>query len=156
MYCFANVDLTAEQHCAIRFCVRLQKSADEMVQIMKEAHKDQVFSMSTIYQWYKEFRARISSIDSSWWPTSNYKHWNEWQYCHCCYPGEPVPVCTNTRRIAAYFKNLCSLDTCWEPWNEASVLNVGSTLLDQSTNGAVGCKEWNMWLINECIGVCKI
>ncbi len=82
------------------------------------------------------WRTRISSIDSSWWSISYHEYWNECQYCCCCYLGGWLTlVCTNTRRITAHFKNLCSLDTHWKLWNKTKVLNVGTALLDQRSNG---------------------
>ncbi len=49
------MDLSAEQHCAICLCVRLQKLTTKIVRMMKEAYKVQVLGMSTIFQKHKEF-----------------------------------------------------------------------------------------------------
>lgn len=45
-----------EQCYAIKFCVKLGKSGNENVQILKEAYKDKVLSQSQIYKWHTAFR----------------------------------------------------------------------------------------------------
>ncbi len=110
------MDLATEQHRATYFCVDLQKSAAEVVQMMKEAYKVQVLGTSTIFQCHKEFskgRESPCSTDFLWWQTSNRTSTktNVNTVCYCCYPEGVAPVRTNTRRITAHYKNLYSLDT---------------------------------------------
>lgn len=48
-------DLKNEMRCAIRFCHRLKKSAQETVDLLREAYKDDCLGDSTIFRWYNSF-----------------------------------------------------------------------------------------------------
>ncbi len=73
MYCFTNTYLAAEQSCVIHFCVKLQKLASEIAQVLKEAYKDQVLGMSIVFQRHKEFLevwGSLALMPHGGWPTT--------------------------------------------------------------------------------------
>ncbi len=50
-----KMDVSAEQHCAIKFCVHLKKTSNETTVLLKEAFGMEMLGDSTIRQWHKAF-----------------------------------------------------------------------------------------------------
>ncbi|GFR21756.1 protein GVQW3 [Trichonephila clavata] len=52
-----------EQRYAINFCVRLQKSATQTFDMMREAFNDEAISKTSIFRWHKAFKEGKQNVE---------------------------------------------------------------------------------------------
>jgi hypothetical protein len=45
-----------EQRAAIKFCVKFQKTATEMFEILKNAYSEECLSRTSVFEWHKRFK----------------------------------------------------------------------------------------------------
>ena len=45
-----------EQRCAIKFCVKLEKSATETIAMLEKAYGEDSLSRAEVFRWHKAFR----------------------------------------------------------------------------------------------------
>jgi hypothetical protein len=48
--------MAEQQRCAIEFCVRLEKSGSETVQLIHQAYGDDAMRRAAVFKWWKRFR----------------------------------------------------------------------------------------------------
>lgn len=58
-----NMEKNLEQRIAIKFCVKLEKSATETFQMMTKAYGELVMSRATVFRWYSQFSTGKESFD---------------------------------------------------------------------------------------------
>jgi hypothetical protein len=51
-----------EQYAALKFCVRLQKSATEAYEMLQQAYGEDVLPQSTAFRWFKQFKEGRDSM----------------------------------------------------------------------------------------------
>ena len=47
---------TVEQRYAVKFCVKLGKSASETLELIKQAYGDDALSHTRVFEWHKMFK----------------------------------------------------------------------------------------------------
>jgi len=50
-----KIQRNIEQRCVIKFCVKLNKSATETFDIIREAYKDEAMYKTRVFEWHKQF-----------------------------------------------------------------------------------------------------
>ena len=63
-----------EQYAAVKFCVRLQKSATEAYRLLQQAYSKDVLSKATAFQWFKQFKEGSVSITKQGGPGPDASH----------------------------------------------------------------------------------
>lgn len=58
-----NMEKNLEQRIAIKFCVKLEKSATETFQMMIKAYGELVMSRATVFRWHSQFSSGRESFD---------------------------------------------------------------------------------------------
>ncbi len=58
-----KMDVSVEQHCEIKFCVRLKKTASKTTALLKQAFGKKMLGDSTNRQWHKAFVDRQESAE---------------------------------------------------------------------------------------------
>jgi hypothetical protein len=51
-----------DQKVAIKFCVKLKKTATETFEILKSAYGEEFLSRTSVFEWHKGFRGRRESV----------------------------------------------------------------------------------------------
>ena len=61
--CAEKREVLEEQRYAIKFCIKLGKSASETKELLKEAFGESTMSQATIYRWYESFKSGRKSAE---------------------------------------------------------------------------------------------
>jgi hypothetical protein len=54
--------MAEQQRCAIEFCVRLEKSGSQILQLIHQAYKDNDMRRATVFKWWKCFRDEETNV----------------------------------------------------------------------------------------------
>ena len=55
-------DINYEQHCAIKFCVKLGHNATETFKKLTKVYEDEALSKAQVFRWFKAFSYSRESI----------------------------------------------------------------------------------------------
>jgi transposase len=56
-----------EQRAAIKFCVKLKKTATETFEMLKRAYGKECLSRTSVFQWHKRFKEGRESLQDDDW-----------------------------------------------------------------------------------------
>jgi hypothetical protein len=57
------MDGKIQQHVCIKFCVKLDKSANETLEMLREAFGDHSLSQTAVSEWHSRFKASLVSAE---------------------------------------------------------------------------------------------
>ncbi|GFQ97006.1 histone-lysine N-methyltransferase SETMAR [Trichonephila clavata] len=57
------MEKSLEQRYVIKFCVRLQKSASENFEMVREVFNDEAISRASIFHWHKAFKKDMLNVE---------------------------------------------------------------------------------------------
>jgi hypothetical protein len=57
------MDGKTEQHVCIKFCVKLDKSATETLDMLREAFREYSLSQTAVFDWHSHFKCQSKMTD---------------------------------------------------------------------------------------------
>ena len=56
LWCRISMERTVEQRYAVKFCFKLEKSASETFELIRQAYGDDALSRTKVFEWHKMFK----------------------------------------------------------------------------------------------------